>query len=72
MTKELLSIQIMDVRKNNETNKEQILIEKSDALIDLEKELNGKLNRMANQLDPTSGIKIIFNSDNSKYRAIEK
>jgi hypothetical protein len=72
MTKELLSIQIMDVRKNNESNKEQILQDKSDALANLEKKLDGKLNKMANQLDPNSGIKIIWNPDNSKYHAIEK
>jgi hypothetical protein len=72
MTKELLSIQIMDVRKNNESNKEQILQDKSNALADLEKKLDGKLTKMANQLDPSSGIKIIWNSDNSKYHAIEK
>jgi hypothetical protein len=59
MTKELLSIQIMEVRKNNESEKEQILKDKSDALEDLEKELDGKLNKMANQLDPSSGIKIL-------------
>jgi hypothetical protein len=72
MSKDELSNQIMNVRSNNEKNKEQILIDKADALDDLNKELEGRFAKMANGLDPNLGIKIIWNLETSKYHAEEK
>lgn len=72
MSKEQLSLQIMKVRDDNESKREKILEDKEDALEKLDKELGGRFKRMANQMEPDSGIKIIWNLETSKYHAIEK
>jgi hypothetical protein len=72
MSKDELSTQIMKVRSDNDSNKEQILKDKADALDNLNEELVGSFSRMANGLDPDMGIKIIWNLETSKYHAEEK
>ena len=72
MSKGELSNHIMQVRSTNDSDREQILEDKADAFEDLSRELDGKFSRMANQLDPESGIKIIWNLETSKYHAVEK
>jgi hypothetical protein len=72
MSKDELSNHIIQVRSTNDSDKEQILEDKAKALENLGKELDGKFTRMANQLDPDLGIKILWNLETSKYHAVEK
>ena len=72
MSKEELSNHIIQVRSTNDSDREQILKDKANALDDLSRELDGKFTRMANQLDPDLGIKILWNLETSKYHAVEK
>ena len=70
--KKLLSQQIIQVRDDVDGDKERILEDKEDAIKDLERELDQTLIIMGNNLDPDSGIKIVKNSNTSKYEATEK
>jgi len=72
MTKEEFSIQIMEVRKNKEINKEQILEDKSQALEDLKMELHKKMQQMASEFKENSEIKMVWNSGAEKYHAAKK
>lgn len=72
MSKEELAIQIMQVRDNNELNKEQILEDKVEALEDLKLELHKELQSMANGFDENPDIKIVWDSDNEKFYATQR
>ena len=72
MSKETLSIQIMKVRENNEDKKEKILLDKEDALKQLDNELEASFVRMGNQIDDDTPIMIVWDKDSQKYNAIEK
>ena len=69
MTKDQLAILIMELRENNESNKEQILKDKSQALEDLNMEMHKKMQEMAGEFKNNSKIKLVWNSDDSKYQA---
>lgn len=72
MTKEDFSNQIKEIRKNNETKKVQILEVKSQALEDIEVEFHRKMQQMASGYDTNSEIKILWDSDSSKFYAISR
>ena len=72
MTKDHLAILIMELRENNETNKEQILKDKSQALEDLNMEMHKKMQKMAGEFKNNSEIKLVWNSDDSKYQAEQR
>jgi hypothetical protein len=69
MSKEELSIQIMDVRKNNELNKEKILEDKAQALEDLKTDLHRKMQQMTSEFEDNSEIKMVWNSSTEKFHA---
>jgi hypothetical protein len=69
MSKEDYSLQIMEVRKNNDVNKEQILEDKSQALEELKMELHKKMQQMASEFEDNSKIKLVWNSSAEKYHA---
>jgi hypothetical protein len=72
MTKVDFSNQIKEIRKNHEIMKEQILENKSQALEDIEVEFHEKMQQMANEYETNSEIKIIWDSDTSKFQAISR
>ena len=72
MTKEDFSNQIKEIRKNHEIKKAQILEVKSQALEDIEVEFHRKIQQMASGYDTNSEIKLIWNSDSSKFYAISR
>ncbi len=67
--KKLLSLKIAENRKNYEIEKENILEEKFDAVEDLETDLHKELQRMANKFDDNPEIKIVWDSQDSKFYA---
>jgi hypothetical protein len=69
MSKNELAIQIMQVRQNNESKKEQILEDKSQALEDLNTAMHKKMQKMTSEFNNNSNIKMNWNSDDSKYYA---
>jgi hypothetical protein len=69
MSKEELSLQIMEVRKNNEVSKEKILEDKAEALKDLKTELHKKMQQMKSEFDDNSAIKLVWNSNAEKFHA---
>ena len=69
MSKEELSLQVMEVRKNNEVYKEKILEDKAEALKDLKTELHKKMQQMASEFNDNSEIKLVWNSNAEKYHA---
>ena len=69
MSKEELSLQIMEVRKNNEVYKEKILEDKAEALKDLKTELHKKMQQMESEFDDNSAIKLVWNSNAEKFHA---
>lgn len=72
MSKESLSIQIMKVRSDHEDDMEQLLIDKEDALEDLDDELDATFVRMGNQIDDDMPIMIVWDAEHKKYKAVEK
>ena len=72
MTKDELSLQIMELRKNHESKMEQILNEKSQALEDLKVDMHKKMQDMSNDFNNDQNIKIIWNSDDSKFLAVKR
>jgi len=72
MSKEELAIQIMEVRDNNESYKEQILEDKVQALEDLKLELHKELQTMANSFEDDPDVKMVWDSDDEKFYAAER
>ncbi len=72
MTKDELAIQIMELRKNHESNMEQILDEKSQALEDINIDTHKQIQKMSNDFKNNLDIKIIWNSDDSRFLAIKR
>ena len=72
MTKEDFSNQIKEIRKNHEIKKEQILGDKEQALEDLDFEFHKKMQQKASEYDTNSEIKMIWNSDDSKFQAASR
>ena len=72
MSKEELAIQIMEVRDNNELNKERILEDKIKALEDLKLELHKELQSMANSFEDNPNIKIVWDSAKEKFYATQR
>ncbi|MEJ2260283.1 MAG: hypothetical protein P8X83_01295 [Nitrosopumilaceae archaeon] len=72
MSKEQLAIQIMEVRDNNESYKEQILEDKVQALEDLKLELHKELQTMANSFEDDPDVKMVWDSDDEKFYAAER
>ena len=72
MTKDHLALLIMELRENNETNKEQILRDKSQALEDLNMKMHKKMQKMSSEFKNNSDIKMIWNSDDSKFQAEQR
>jgi hypothetical protein len=72
MTKEELATQIMQVRKENESYKEKILEDKSEALEKLQLALHKELQNMASGYDDDPDIKMIWDSHSEKFYAAER
>jgi len=72
INKEELSIQIMKIRENYELIQEQILEEKSKTIEDLRLELHKKLQIMASEFEENPYIKMVWDSNNSKYYATQR
>ena len=72
MTKTHLAILIMDLRENNESNKEQILKDKSQALEDLNMEMHKKMQKMVGEFKNNSEIKIVWPSADSQIQAKQR
>ncbi len=72
MTKLDFSDQIKEIRKNHEIKKEQILEDKEQALRDLQTEFHKKMQQMASEYDTNSEIKMVWNSDYSKFQAASR
>ena len=72
MSNKELSIQIMEIRSNNELNKEQIMKDKLEALENLRLELHKELQDLADSFDGDPDIKIVWDSDSEKFYATER
>jgi hypothetical protein len=72
MSKEELAIQIMEVRDNNESYKEQILEDKVGALEDLKLELHKELQSMAKSFEDDPDVKIVWDSADEKFYATQR
>ena len=69
MSNKELSIKIMEIRNNNESNKEQILEDKLNALEDLKLELHKKLQNMASSFEDNPDIKMIWDYEDEVFYA---
>ena len=67
MNKDELSTSIMEVREKNESYKEKILEDKSEALEDLKRDLHRKMQQMASEFEDNDAIKLVWNSNAEKY-----
>lgn len=72
MTKEELAKQIMKVREDNESYKENILEDKSEALENLKLDLHKELQNMATGYDDNPDIKIVWDSHSEEFHASER
>jgi len=71
MSKDELSIQIMKVRENNELRKEKILEDKEQALEDIDLELHKKMQEMASEVNSSTEIRMVWDSEDHSYH-VEK
>ena len=69
MTLEEMSKQILQVRKDNESNKEKILTDKEQALEHLKMDLHQKMQQKANEFEDNPDIKLVWNSAAEKFHA---
>jgi len=69
MSNKELSIKIMEIRNNNESNKEQILEEKLESLEGLKLELHKELQNMASGFKDNPDIKMIWDSEDERFYA---
>jgi hypothetical protein len=72
MSKEELSTKIRQIRKQYDSAKDIIIQEKIDALKELDKILDENLEKLAQTYELDPYIKIILNSQYSKYEAVKK
>jgi ASC-1-like (ASCH) protein len=72
MSKEELSNKIIQIRKHYDSTKDNIMQEKIDALKSLDKTYNENLKKFAQTYDLDPYVKIVWNSDYSKYEAVKK
>ena len=72
MSKEELSIKIMEIRYNNVLYKKHILEDKLEALEDLKLEFHKELQVMASGFENNPDIKMVWDSANEKYYATER
>jgi len=72
VTKEDFSDQLKEARKGHEIKKQQILDEKSQALEDLKMEFHKKMQQMAAEYDTNPEIKMVWNSDDSEFKAASR
>jgi len=72
MSKEELSNKIIQIRKHYDSTKDNIMQEKIDALKSLDKTYDENLKKFAQTYDLDPYVKIVWNSDYSKYEAVKK
>lgn len=72
MSKEELSNKIIQIRKHYDSTKDNIMQEKIDALKSLDKTYDENLKEFAQTYDLDPYVKIVWNSDYSKYEAVKK
>jgi hypothetical protein len=72
MSKEEISTKIIQIRKQYDSAKDSIIQEKIDALKELDKILDENLEKLAQTYELDPYIKIILNSQYSKYEAVKK
>jgi ASC-1-like (ASCH) protein/ligand-binding SRPBCC domain-containing protein len=72
MSKEELSNKIIQIRKHYDSTKDNTMQEKIDALKSLDKTYNENLKKFAQTYDLDPYVKIVWNSDYSKYEAVKK
>ena len=72
MSKDELSLKIMEIREDNEVYKEQILEDKKNAIEDLEISLHKKLQDMASSFDANPDIKMVWDSAGEKFYATHR
>jgi ASC-1-like (ASCH) protein len=72
MSKEELSNKIIQIRKHYDSTKDNTMQEKIDALKSLDKTYNENLKKFAQTYDLDPYVKIVWNSDYSKYEAVKE
>jgi ASC-1-like (ASCH) protein len=72
MSKEELSNKIIQIRKQYDSTKDNIMQEKIDALKSLDKTYDERLRTFAQTYDLDPYVKIVWTSDYSKYEAVKK
>lgn len=72
MTKEELSRKILSIRKQYESQKEDLLREKMEALKNLEESYKNKMKEFASSYDFDQYIKMVWNSAKSSYEAVPR
>ncbi|PIN83297.1 MAG: hypothetical protein COV65_03885, partial [Nitrosopumilales archaeon CG11_big_fil_rev_8_21_14_0_20_33_24] len=72
MSKEELSNKIIQIRKHYDSTKDNIMQEKIDALKSLDKTYDENLKKFAQIYDLDPYVKVVWNSDYSKYEAVKK
>jgi ASC-1-like (ASCH) protein len=72
MSKEELSNKIIQIRKHYDSTKDNTMQEKIDALKSLDKTYDENLKKFAQTYDLDPYVKIVWNSDYSKYEAVKK
>ncbi len=72
MSKEELSSKIIQIRKQYDSTKDNIMQEKIGALKSLDKTYDENLKKFAQTYDLDPYVKIVWNSDYSKYEAVKK
>ncbi|PIY90073.1 MAG: hypothetical protein COY74_03480 [Nitrosopumilales archaeon CG_4_10_14_0_8_um_filter_34_8] len=72
MSKEELSNKIIQIRKHYDSTKDGIMQEKIDALKSLDKTYDENLKKFAQIYDLDPYVKVVWNSDYSKYEAVKK
>jgi len=72
MSKEELSNKIIQIRKQYDSTKDNIMQEKLDALKELDKTTDKNLKEFAQTYELDPYIKVVWNSQFSKYEAVKK
>ncbi|MDX1441236.1 MAG: hypothetical protein R3237_02110 [Nitrosopumilaceae archaeon] len=72
MSKEELSLKILELRENNEKYKEKILSEKLESVEQLQKSLHTYLQEMASSFKDDPDIKVIWDSAGEKFYAAQR